>query len=73
MTTTGAREAASMTTELVEADSVLARHFTGEERREMMAEDALTWRHVVTLLVSVVSTGVLMMILTVLWVSWMTS
>lgn len=69
MQTPGPGETVISTSEVDSAYPVLSKNFSGEERQEMKVEDALTWRHVVTLLVAVVSTGVLMMILTVLWVS----
>lgn len=69
MDTPGPGETVVTTAEFDRAYPVLSKHFTGEERQEMKVEDALTWKHVVTLLVAVVSTGVLMMIFTVLWVS----
>lgn len=73
MTISGAGEAALTTSELHAAMTVLDQNFTSEERQDMQVEDSLTWRNVVALLVSVVSTGVIMMILTVLWVGWMAS
>lgn len=47
---------------------VWAKSFPETDREQMMSEDSLTWKHVITLLVAVVLTGVTMMGLTVLWV-----
>ncbi|MBX3413176.1 MAG: hypothetical protein KF708_10850 [Pirellulales bacterium] len=69
MDTPGPGETVVTTAEVDSAYPVLSKHFTGEERQEMKVEDSLTWKHVVTLLVAVVSMGVLLMIFTVLWVS----